>query len=805
VKRCFMFDDDLLTFSDEYDEDEQLSQSIKPPWKILVVDDDPAIHQVTLLAIKNLEFNSRKLQFLHCYSGEETRKLMKEEQDIAVILLDVVMETEHAGLDVARYIREDMGNKQVRIILRTGQPGSAPESKIINNYDINDYKSKTELTSRKLETSIISSLRSYQELDNSESLRHALDKMLQYSLSLMKFTDKKAFNHALVPSLLEILPLAQKFEDDPVIVDLLTIDKTTVTSMLTSYSSEEKQKLPENIISDIRNEFDKHINVIIDEYALLYIGINENGGLNYLLIIYNNLIENEETKLLFSLVHNIEIASYNIELSESMSQLNLDLEDKVKLRTADFQQASERAEQANQAKSNFLSNISHEIRTPMNAILGFSQILVRSPETSSPQRNTIHKIIKAGQHLLDIINDVLDISKIEAGASKLNIMDFELVSLLNDIGQMFQFRCEQKKLTWSFINKCNEDIFVHGDQGKIRQILINLLGNSVKFTDSGIITLTLSQGAPHKFTFEIKDTGPGISQEEQKALFSYFTQGTAGMDKGGTGLGLAISFKQIEMMEGKLTLESTLGKGSTFSFTIEILEGKAENIQDAAEEIEQIKLKTGQRFRALCVDDIADNRDVLGCLLSSCDIDVMYANDGLQAIDLIKEQDFDIVFMDLLMPVMRGDDAIKIIRCEMQRESLTCVAVSAFSLNHEIQHYLSIGFDHFIAKPFTFSEIFCCLQSFYPDSFNVINNKKININTQEMEPVDLSQLTLPKSLLDEIKVSAAVNRSSHIKQLLVAVIQQQPDKQVLIKYLLHFIDDFDMPGLVNVLEEICYE
>lgn len=799
-----MFEDDLLTFSDE--EDEPLSPEMnKPPWKILVVDDDPAIHQVTLLALNSLDFNNRKLEFQHCYSGTEACDLMKKEHNVAIMLLDVVMETEHAGLDVARYIREDIKNNQVRIILRTGQPGSAPESKVINNYDINDYKSKTELTSTKLETSIISALRSYQELDNSESLRLALDKMLKYSLSLMEYTDIKAFNDALIPSLLAILPLAQKFQNQPIKVDLVTIDKETVTSMLPLANSEEKQALPENILHDIRHEYNKNNNVILNEYALLYIGSDESGGLNYLVLIYNSPIEDEEAKLILSLAHNIKIARHNLELSESMSQLNVDLEDKVKQRTLDFQQASERAELANQAKSNFLSNISHEIRTPMNAILGFSQILTRSSEASSSQKDVLNKIIKAGQHLLDIINDVLDISKIEAGASKLNLMDFELVSLLNDIGQMFHFRCEQKKLTWSFINKSNAEIFVHGDQGKIRQILINLLGNSVKFTDSGTITLTLSQATPQKFTFEITDTGPGISSQEQETLFSHFTQGTAGVDKGGTGLGLAISFKQIEMMGGKLALDSTLGKGTTFRFTIELPKGEVANIQDSNEDIEQIKLKPGHKFRALCVDDVADNRDVLGGLLCSCDIDVTYAQDGQQAVDLIKEQEFDIVFMDLLMPVMRGDDAIKIIRGEMKINNLTCVAVSAFSLSHEIQHYLSIGFNQFIAKPFTFSEIFSCLQSFFPDTFNVVISEEKNIEKEQVEPVDLSQLTIAKSLLEELKLSAAVNRSSHIKQLLADLIKQQPENELKIHYLIHFIDDFNMPGLIKALEEVCYE
>jgi signal transduction histidine kinase/CheY-like chemotaxis protein len=797
-----MFDNDgPIAF---YENDEATpEQRENPPWKILLVDDEPAIHEVTLLALDGFEFNNRTVEFIHCYSGQEARVVMEEENDIALVFLDVVMESEYAGLDTAKYVRETLKNSISRIVLRTGQPGSAPETKVMMQYDISDYKAKTELSKDKLTTATIAALRAYQELVKSKLVRIALDKMLKISEALMTQNTLDGFISALLPMLRSSLPLVQEFEVNPVYVAVVELDHNDHNNIK---PSKQQAHVSEIACEDLMENLDINQSggerfLVSGEFALLQLCACGNNISQNLLLKYNTPIDVYEKKLLLNIANILEISCNNINLKENLANVNLGLERKIQQRTQELEQARKQAEMANQAKSTFLSNMSHEIRTPMNAVSGFVQILQMDKGLNLEHKLTLDKIGKASFHLLELINDILEISKIEAGAMILNLADFELVALLLDVEQMFQLRCQQKSLTWSFINKADDKIYVYGDQGKVRQILINLLGNAVKFTDSGSITLTLSQPAKDQYYFEVEDTGPGISEHEKEHLFNHFTQGHAGTLKGGTGLGLSICAKHIEMMQGDLTVDSELGAGSKFSFNLTIAEGDVHNKEKCVQKLEEIYLLPDKKFRALCVDDVAENQEVLGKLLVSCGIDVVYAKDGKQAVDLVKEQVFDVVFMDLLMPIMCGDEAIKIIRNELKQEKLICIAVSAFSLEHEIQYYLGIGFNQFILKPFTFSEILNSLLDFFPDDFIETLELNAGLARSAGEPVNLAELVIPKSVLTQLKMSVAINRTSHVKHLLSDLIKVQPKDKKSIDYLILFIDDLNMTGLTKALEE----
>ncbi|MBV8900311.1 MAG: PAS domain-containing protein [Verrucomicrobia bacterium] len=364
------------------------------------------------------------------------------------------------------------------------------------------------------------------------------------------------------------------------------------------------------------------------------------------------------------------------------------------------------AEAANRAKSIFLAQMSHEIRTPMNAILGFSQLMMREAALSPTQRRHLETINRSGEHLLTVINDILEMSKIEAGRISLQPGTFDLYAMLDDLERMFRVRAEGRQIRFSVKRTGHVPQFVHADEGKLRQIFINLIGNAVKFTERGSVVARLGAvdgpGRSLRLHGEVEDTGPGISTAELPKLFKQFEQTATGARSGeGTGLGLAISREFVRLMGGEIHVTSKPGQGTTFRFELVVEKGDAAALGLKPHDGQAVCLRPGQRpLWALIADDKVENRTLFQEVLQSAGFETIAAEDGAQAIEEFSRWQPQVVLMDLRMPVLDGREAIRRIRALPGGAATSIIAVTASAFEDDRREAIEAGANDFLSKPF---------------------------------------------------------------------------------------------------------
>ncbi|MGO4128144.1 response regulator [Inquilinus sp. YAF38] len=699
--------EDFLVLDDAPDEAAAPSE----PWRVLVVDDDAEVHQITRLVLDGFTFSGRGVALIDAYTAAEAMEILRRTQDVALILLDVVMETEDSGLRFARWVREELGNATTRIVLRTGQPGQAPEQDVILAYDINDYKAKTELTQTRLLTTMVSALRAYQQIRAIEDGRaklaqanDALEHTVAHRTAALRESER------LLRDILDRSPISIAIygrDGNFLFANQRHLDLFGLAGQAAF------RRNPRSLYADP------------GDAARLEAALRETGQVQDAEVEFRTGQGGRFWGLLSLERIVFEGQSGTIAWTYDITERRLAEQVMAEARQA--------AETSARAKSEFLAVMSHEIRTPMNGVLGMLEVLEQS-RLDDGQRQSLQVIRESARTLLRIVNDILDFSKIEAGRLELEWTPVSISVAIDGVISALSPQARDRGLTLQGATDPAIPELLLVDPVRLRQILLNLAGNAIKFTETGGVRIEASlarrAAGRARIAIAVIDTGIGISPAQQSRLFQPFAQADASTTRrfGGTGLGLSIARRLATMMGGDISIDSEAGRGATFRVTLDLA------IAQAADQPPELARATlpgeadlDQARRdgrlVLVVDDHPVNRQVLVRQLQLLGCAADTAADGEEALSAWAAGSYAMVLTDCHMPVVDGFELTRRVReaeaapngaTRGARRRIPIVAVTANVLAGEAERCRAAGMDDYIGKPVQLARLQEVLQRWMP-------------------------------------------------------------------------------------------
>ncbi|HEY9808421.1 MAG TPA: response regulator [Halomicronema sp.] len=766
---------------------------------IICVDDEQTILQSLKIELKKNLAENYLIET--CETSQDAldllEELLKEGREIPVIISDYLM----PGIKGDELLKEiHHRSPQTLKILLTGQADLAAVSNAIKYAKLYRYIPKP-WQPEDLSLTVKEALRSYaqekqiaQQNLTLQRLNQQLENLIEQRTAALRLSEEK---------------FAKAFKNSPNPITITRLSDGCHLEVNDAFC-QNLGYTPQEIIGHSALELGFWVN--LKDRIALFEALQQKGSIHNYEFDFRTKTGQIKTGLLSAEIIEIGGETCVISVSQDITQR--------KITENALQKAKEEADKANRAKSEFLSNMSHELRTPLNAILGFTQLLTRDTTLKAEQQQQLEIISRSGEHLLSLINNILQMSKIEVGLITLDKKPFDFYRLLNSLEEMLSLQAQKKDLQLIFDLSPDLPQYIKTDESKLRQILLNLLGNAIKFTSEGGVTLRIKHQTPNQnnsnsltILFEIEDTGPGIESTEITQLFTPFIQTESGRkSQEGTGLGLPISREFIKLMDGNISVNSIINQGTLFKFHIQTELINSIEIQATATKQRVISIAPNQpEYRILVVDDRLESRLLLVKLLESLGFKAKEAENGLKAIEIWSEWEPHLIWMDMRMPVMDGYEATKQIKSHLKGQATVIIALTASAFEEEKSIVLSAGCQDFVAKPFREEVILEKMTKYlgvqYTYQEQTLNNPSQNStepNSQTETPT--APFTLqPSSFnnispqwIDQLYNAALCVDDEEIAQILT---QLTPHQTPLATAIMNLVENFRCDQILDLIEE----